>query len=125
MCLFLLDILSIGKPLPPRNLRVVEVDSAYMVIEWETPEGDGGSPVTGFTVEKRDAKRDDFTHVATVDARTTKFRVTRLFEGTEYFFRVFAENEAGLSAPCSTQQPVKAKPPYGKRNSSAVLDLRI
>lgn len=39
--------------------------------------------------------------------------VTKLNEGTEYEFRVMAENANGLSAPLETEKPIKAKNPYG------------
>lgn len=117
------DFLLLGPPLAPKSLRVIEADSSHMVLEWDTPQGDGGSPITGYSIEKRDAKRDEFTHVANVDARTSKFKVTRLFEGTDYYFRVFAENLAGLSPPCTTERPVRAKPPYGKKIWTSVIKL--
>ena len=101
-------------PSSPRNVHPVEVDSTYIELAWESPESDGGSAVTGYVVEKRDMKRADFVFVANVDTTTHQYRATRLFEGCDYMFRVFAENQAGLSQPCETDKPITARMPYGQ-----------
>jgi len=41
--------------------------------------------------------------------------VTRLTEGHQYLFRVFAENECGASEPVTLREPITAKLPYSKR----------
>lgn len=61
-----------------------------------------------------DMKRGEYMFAEHLDASTLKSTVTRLFEGTDYVFRVFAENPAGLSAPAETQQPIRAKMPFGE-----------
>ena len=74
---------------------------------------DGGSPITGYVVEKRDAKRPGYIYIADVDPGTLTYKATRLFEGYEYYFRVVAENVVGPSDPVEMEKPVKAKLPYG------------
>jgi Fibronectin type III domain len=91
----------------------VEVDATFITVAWEAPSTDGGSPVTGYVVEKKDSKRGEYVFVAHVDSTTMQLKVTRLFEGVDYMFRVFAENPAGLSLPCETDKPITAKLPYG------------
>jgi len=100
-------------PSAPRQVRAVEVDSSFITLSWDSPDSDGGSALTGYVVEKRDMKRADFVFVANVDASTSQYRATRLFEGCDYMFRVFAENQAGLSQPGETDKPIKARVPYG------------
>ena len=95
-------------------MRGVEVDSTYITLAWESPDSDGGSALTGYVVEKRDMKRADFVFLANVDAATLQCRATRLFEGCDYMFRVFAENQAGLSQPGETDTPITARMPYGQ-----------
>ena len=60
-----------------------------------------------------DLKRKEFMYIDNVDAATLKYKATRLVEGNEYNFRVFAENQVGLSLPCELDKPVKAKLPFG------------
>jgi len=43
----------------------------------------------------------------------TKFTVTGLSDGQKYSFRVFAENEAGLSRPSATVGPILCKDDLG------------
>ena len=94
----------------------------YIVLEWDPPESDGGSPLTSYVIEKRDAKRKEYMYIADVGPECTLFKAKRLFEGYEYFFRVVAENIVGPSEPCGMDKPVKAKLPYGE---SAIIILFV
>jgi len=100
-------------PSSPRNLRGIEVDSSYITLSWDSPDNDGGSALTGYVIEKRDVKRAEYMFLANVDASTLQYKAIRLFEGCDYLFRVFAENQAGLSQPCELDKPIKARTPYG------------
>ena len=100
-------------PSAPQNLRGTEVDASYITLAWDIPATDGGSAITGYVIEKKDIKRADYVLVANVDATTMQCKATKLFEGSEYLFRVFAENQVGLSKPCELDKPIKARIPYG------------
>jgi len=101
-------------PSPPKNLRGVEVDSSYITLAWDSPASDGGSALTAYVIEKKDMKRAEYVFLANVDATTLQYKATRLFEGSDYMFRVFAENQAGLSQPCELDKPITARMPYGQ-----------
>uniref|UniRef100_A0A3P9JWW3 Titin n=1 Tax=Oryzias latipes TaxID=8090 RepID=A0A3P9JWW3_ORYLA len=83
-----------GPPIGPIN--ILEVTPDHMMIQWRAPKDDGGTPVTNYVVEKKDVKKP------------WEYRVSGLFEGNIYEFRVFAENVAGISEPSLTSDPVKA-----------------
>jgi titin len=86
---------------------------------WEAPDSDGGSPITGYVLEKRDTKRPGYIFVAEIDpSGPLEHKVIRLFEGSEYMFRVVAENQVGPSEPCETEKGIIAKPPYGEPTTS-------
>lgn len=85
-----------------------------MTLSWEAPDSDGGSSISGYLIERRDVKRSDYVFVASVEASTLSIKITRLVEGNEYYFRVFAENQVGSSAPCETEKSIKVRSPYGK-----------
>jgi len=102
------------QPEKPQNLRSIDTNRDYIVLQWDAPQSDGGSPITGYVIEKRDAKRREYFYLAELPADKLTYKAVRLFEGNEYYFRVIAENEVGPSEPCELQQPVKAKLPYGQ-----------
>ena len=52
--------------------------------------------------------------VTYVDPKNTHATVPRLTEGTEYEFRVCAENLQGRSEPLNGDRPIVAKLQYGK-----------
>lgn len=70
---------------------------------------------SGYIVEKRDKTHGGpwVPAVSYVDPNATEVTVPRLIEGTEYEFRVKAENNQGTSAPLTADKAVKAKNPYG------------
>ena len=107
-------MLFADKPSPPRDVRVKEVNKDYAVVTWDAPESDGGSPITGYLVEKKDAAKKNYIKADHTDANTLELKVTKLVEGKEYDIRVFAENEIGPSDPAGLPQPVKARLPFGE-----------
>lgn len=52
-----LDLEVVDSPSSPRNLSVTTVTEDSVSLTWDVPSDDGGSPITGYTVEKRDASR--------------------------------------------------------------------
>lgn len=88
----------VGPPSAPKGPLVVsDITSNSCKLSWKQSESDGGKPIKHYIVERRDSKRFSWTQVDTVKAKTTSLEVTRLSEGVEYEFRVFAENEEGRS----------------------------
>lgn len=84
-----------------------------MVITWEAPEHDGGSVITGYVVEKRDVKKSSYIKAGSTDSKTLEMKVVKLIEGNEYVIRVCAENEIGASDFTETEEPIKARLPFG------------
>lgn len=113
------------RPHPPCNVRALDTNRDYIVVGWDAPETDGGSPITSYIIEKRDAKRSEYIYIADVDANTFQYKVSRLFEGYQYFFRVFAENQVGPSEPCEMSKPVKAKLPFGMYSLSVSIVISV
>ncbi|CAH1802738.1 unnamed protein product, partial [Owenia fusiformis] len=98
------------KPSPPQNLEVLGMTAETGDIKWEPSEDDGGSPITGYIVEKRDITRTSWQQVeTTTDLSCT---IPKLLEGKDYLFRVSAENKYGVSDPTSITEAVKAKNPF-------------
>ena len=48
--------LSSEKPEAPGKPEVLDSDKDHITIKWEPPKKDGGSAVTGYSVERKDSK---------------------------------------------------------------------
>ena len=102
------------RPGVPCDLRATDIWRDYIQIAWGSPEDDGGSPITGYSIEQRDALEPSFRFLASLDQSTTSFQATNLKEGHDYYYRVFAHNMAGPGEkPAQMREPVKAKLPFG------------
>jgi len=92
---------------------VVEYNVDCVTLSWTGPEHDGGSPILGYVVEKRDSMMNMWSQAAKVDKDTFTVKVTNLFEGQNYLFRVAAENQSGRGAYAELPKPVTARLPFG------------
>ncbi len=101
-------------PSAPGSLRVTSILRDSVTLAWEEPATDGGSPITGYVIERHDTARMGWTTVGTVNAGVLKYQVRKLLEGNEYNFRVMAENLAGTGEPIESSQAVEIKSPFGK-----------
>ncbi|KAK5889762.1 hypothetical protein CesoFtcFv8_013349 [Champsocephalus esox] len=84
-------------PGPPGKPVVYNVTNDGMTIQWEQPIYDGGCPIHGFNVEKREKNSIMWQKVNTVLVKETDYRILELIEGLEYSFRIYAQNDAGCS----------------------------
>ena len=102
------------KPGEVQNLLVTDVSRDHVTLTWDAPESDGGAAITSYTIEKCDVSKGSWFSAGTSDNRTLTFTARRLFEGTEYSFRVAAENKIGVGEFVALAKPVTAKLPFGK-----------
>lgn len=110
---FLYNILNCNKnnhswgisapPSPPQNLKVTDVTSKSVTIEWETPASNGGTEITGYIIEKFLAKSSQWSKIVTLDSYCLTYCIDNLKEKTELIFRVVAENSVGMSAPVTSK----------------------
>ncbi|PAA47211.1 hypothetical protein BOX15_Mlig025270g1 [Macrostomum lignano] len=98
-------------PKCPGSPEVEEVGEDFVSISWSRPISDGGGRITGYYVDKREAGTDNWTRVNFAPVQTTILNVANLIEGKDYEFRVFAENEAGLSSASQTSRKVTVRDP--------------
>ena len=94
-------------------MRLTEVNKTAVTLTWNPPTSDNGSPITKYLIEKADAGRRHFASVGESEATTLTYKVTGLFEGSEYMFRVIAVNAIGESEPAALPESVTAKLPFG------------
>lgn len=91
-----------------------------MILAWESPESDGGSPLTGFNIERKDVTKTSWVSAGRCEADTFYFKVTKLIENNEYEFQVAAENDVGQSDWATLDKPVKAKLGFGNYSNLCI-----
>ncbi|XP_019626725.1 PREDICTED: titin-like [Branchiostoma belcheri] len=98
--------LPFDPPGPPENPQLPEVKRTQVKFTWEVPKEDGGSPITGYFVEK---KLDGKEWVRVNDLKTPDLKMTikDLPQGAEAEFRCLAVNLAGEGPPSKPMAPVK------------------
>ena len=112
-------------PNPPTEVEVSTITKDSMVVTWERPTNDGGSPIQGYIVEKRDKDGVRWTRCNKRTVSELRFRVTGLIENHSYEFRVAAENAAGVGTPSAPTVYYKALDPIfkaGPPNNPKVVD---
>lgn len=98
-------------PGPVTELKPVVVNRKMALLNWSDPIDDGGSDITGFIIERRDAKMHIWRQP--IDTERSKCDITGLLEGQEYMFRVICKNKFGCGPPVELG-PILAVDPQGK-----------
>ncbi|KAK7082946.1 hypothetical protein SK128_021397 [Halocaridina rubra] len=118
---------AFDKPGPPIGpFDVSNMTESSLVLHWDEPESDGGSPITHYLLEKRESTKKAWSKVDQTPASTTEIEVTGLKKGTAYYFRVFAFNAVGQGLPLQPEEPITAGKkitPPSKPNSLQVIDV--
>lgn len=104
------NFLILDKPGPPRDLKTASVTEDSVMLTWMPPSDNGGTDVTSYVVEKREALRMTWQPVGTTSETTMK--VPNLSEGAQYVFRVSAVNKVGTGAPEELSRAIAAKSPH-------------
>ena len=100
-------------PGPPENVQITEVFHDSITMTWEPPESDGGSPVTGYYIERRMTSSSRWVKVTKEALTELTYTDKEVIEDTEYEYRIVAENKVGCGPPATTK-PVVAKDPFSK-----------
>jgi len=101
-------------PEAPRSVEIAEVSRAGIVLQWDAPRHDGGSPVTGYVVERAQAYSNRFLRLAhLLSPVETTYRDVNVHDGYEYEYRVCAENEAGEGQFSKVIGPIAARDRFG------------
>lgn len=97
------------EPSAPGKPAVTDWDKDHVDLQWNPPKSDGGSPITGYIIQKKEKGSPYWTNAAHVPSNKTSATVPDLTEGQEYEFRVIATNTAGQSEPSEPSDLVTAK----------------
>ena len=116
-------------PGEPEHLNVSPHDDQGLDLYWEAPASDGGSAITGYKVQWKEAA-DSWDTEADVSAETvtgTTHTINGLTEGVEYAVRVMASNEFG-EGPASAEKtgiPRETRAPEKVRSRVDGATLRV
>lgn len=110
MIILISHCIFLARPSAPKELKFGDVTRDSVHLTWEPPDDDGGSPLTGYIVEKREVSRKTWTKV--IDLVTDlEFTVPDLVQGKEYLFKVCACNKCGPGEPAYVDEPVNMSVP--------------
>lgn len=84
------------------------------MVAWQPPANDGGAAITGYYLERQSEGTSRWVRVNKEPVSDLTLKVTELVEGTQYVFRVAAENKAGVGEFSPPSQPITAKDPWEK-----------
>ena len=93
--------------------EVTDVTGDSCKLSWTAPESDGGSPLTGYIVERRTGVAGRWVQLK-VKPMGTSMEVTDLYEDQKYEFRVSAENKIGAGKPSEPSAQITAKSIFSK-----------
>uniref|UniRef100_A0A8C7YK98 Titin n=1 Tax=Oryzias sinensis TaxID=183150 RepID=A0A8C7YK98_9TELE len=82
-----------------------------MVVEWKPPSNNGGSPILGYHLERKEKNSLLWSKMNKLLIPEPRFKTTDLEEGIEYEFRVYAENIAGVSPASKVSDGTVARDP--------------
>lgn len=99
-----------GKPGKP---ELVDSDKDHIKIKWAAPISNGGSPIIGYDVERRDRATGRWVKLNKEPTRNLEYYDDRVQEGHQYEYRVSAVNAAGPGKPSDTSNVFTAKPMKG------------
>jgi len=118
-----MKVVVVDKPDSPEGpLEISEVKADSCVLKWKPPKNDGGAPISNYIIEKFDTKKGEWQKVSSF-CRVPFYEVSGLNEGSEYKFRVSAENIYGQSVPLECEKPVVAKNPYSVSQPPSNLEI--
>ena len=112
-------------PDAPGVPEITEIGGDFVSLTWEKPKSDGGGKIKSYWVDKREHGHDNWTRVNMQLCLTNILNIPNLIEDKRYEFRVFAENEAGMSKPSMNSQTVKIKDPKGTWVNKYSLGLEV
>lgn len=102
-----LHLLQFNVAEPPANVHVTEVTKNSVRLAWQRPPYDGGSKISGYSVERREARGDRWVKANFTNIIEMGFSVSGLNQDESYEFRVYAKNAVGsVSNPSLIAGPV-------------------
>ena len=115
-------------PGPPRSVDVQTSGSGQLTVSWGAPAFDGGSNITGYTIQWREVTGswDSSADVSTATTTANSYTISSLSPGTEYTVRVVATNAVGDGPASAEESVIPNSPATGQpiiRGTAAVGEI--
>ncbi|CAI5647600.1 unnamed protein product [Oreochromis niloticus] len=95
----------VERPGPPASVKLVDAWGFNAALEWTPPKDNGNTDITGYTVQKADKKTEEWFTVLEHYHRLSA-TISDLVMGNSYSFRVFSENQVGMSEKSAVTKEV-------------------
>ena len=103
-------LLAPGLPSEPGSMDVEYISDDSVTLHWTRPGDTGGVPLSGYVLEIQEFGSSKWKVGSYVDSHLTSHTLSNLKKGTEYSFRVRAENATGTGPPRTLIERVTPKP---------------
>lgn len=117
------EVIVLDKPTQPKSIEATEVRATHAKVKWTKPADNGGTPITGYILEKMDTDTGRWVPAGEVDADQDEFTFKGLTKGKKYKFRVKAYNKEGEGEPIETFDSITAKNPYDEPGTPGKPDI--
>lgn len=97
-------------PSKPGKPEVVDSNKKQIKIEWKKPEKNGGSPIQGYNVDRKDPRTGRWVRLNKTPVKDTEFTDDKVQPNKEFQYKVSAINEGGESESSDISTPIKARP---------------
>ncbi len=94
----------IGRPTAPTGLSATP-SNTQVSLTWIPPTNNGGSPITGYTIQHKEST-DPWPGTSTTIGNVTSHIITGLTNGVQYDFRINATNTAGTGVSSGIVQAI-------------------
>uniref|UniRef100_A0A8C1YQX2 Myomesin 2a n=1 Tax=Cyprinus carpio TaxID=7962 RepID=A0A8C1YQX2_CYPCA len=96
---------ALSTPSAPYDISLLNCNGSSMTLAWKRPKNTGGSKITSYYLDKREAESVEWKEVSPSPAAHRTFTVENLTTGVFYEFKIQAANLAGVGLP---SEPSKA-----------------
>lgn len=102
-----------GVPGAPGRPEAVDSDKDFIKIKWTPPISNGGSPIIGYDVERREKNTGRWIKLNSDPVKGQEYTDDRVHDGGQYEYRVSAVNAAGPGKPSEASHLLIARPMRG------------
>uniref|UniRef100_A0A8C5MUJ2 Myomesin 2 n=1 Tax=Leptobrachium leishanense TaxID=445787 RepID=A0A8C5MUJ2_9ANUR len=100
---------ALTTPSHPYGITLLSCDGHSMTLGWKVPKYTGGSQITGYYIDKREANHLNWHEVNSSHVQERIYKVENLEEGAFYEFRISASNLAGLGLASDPSEHFKCE----------------